>query len=136
MSRRLERGLIYCTGIWQIVDGLLTIFLYGLYIKKQGSKAAGLNIPEMHAMQSLFGSIFNFVVIFGFFLIIIGLVNLYLGKYLLKDGVILWRTPIWFLSCGIISYFMMDVVSLFLLMSSGVITLAKNKGFKRIQTTK
>jgi uncharacterized membrane protein YidH (DUF202 family) len=133
MSRRLERGLIYCAAIWQITDGILTIFLYGLYIKKQGLNVSHLNIAQMHAMQSLFGSIFNFVVIFGIFLLLMGFVNVYFARTALKNGNVLWKVPVWFLICGVISYFIMDLVSLFLLMSAGVIALAKNKSFKQRQ---
>lgn len=133
MSRRLERVFIYIAAAWQLLDGLLTIFVYGVFIKKQGLDVAGLSVAQMRAMKALFGSIFNFVVIFGVLLILLGLLNIYLARKHWKDGVVGWKLPVWLLFCGIFSYFIMDIPNIFLFMSAGIIGLAKNKGMKARQ---
>ncbi|MBC2283127.1 hypothetical protein [Listeria booriae] len=133
MSRRLERVFIYIAAAWQLLDGLLTIFVYGVFIKKQGLDVAGLSVAQMRAMKALFGSIFNFVVIFGVLLILLGLLNIYLARKHWKDGVVGWKLPVWLLACGIFSYFIMDIPNIFLFMSAGIIGLAKNKGMRARQ---
>ncbi|MBC1886989.1 hypothetical protein HCA63_01365 [Listeria booriae] len=133
MSRRLERVFIYIAAAWQLLDGLLTIFVYGVFIKKQGLDVAGLSVAQMRAMKALFGSIFNFVVIFGVLLILLGLLNIYLARKHWKDGVVGWKLPVWLLVCGIFSYFIMDIPNIFLFMSAGIIGLAKNKGMRARQ---
>ncbi|MBC2317099.1 hypothetical protein HCC18_09570 [Listeria booriae] len=133
MSRRLERVFIYIAAAWQLLDGLLTIFVYGVFIKKQGLDVAGLSVAQMRAMKALFGSIFNFVVIFGVLLILLGLLNIYLARKHWKDGAVDWKLPVWLLVCGIFSYFIMDIPNIFLFMSAGIIGLAKNKGMRARQ---
>ncbi|EUJ22682.1 hypothetical protein HB852_05755 [Listeria grandensis] len=130
MSRRLERIFIYIAAAWQLLDGLLTIFVYGLFIKRQGLDVAGLSVAQMRAMKALFGSIFNFVVIFGVLLILLGLLNIYLARKHWKNGSVGWKLPVWFLVCGVFSYFMMDMPNIFLFMSAGIIGMAKNKSMK------
>ncbi|MBC1458873.1 hypothetical protein [Listeria newyorkensis] len=133
MSRRLERVFIYIAAAWQLLDGLLTVFVYGLFIKRQGLDVAGLSVAQMRAMKALFGSIFNFVVIFGVLLILLGLLNIYLARKHWKNGAIGWKLPVWFLVCGVFSYFIMDMPNIFLFMSAGIIGLAKNKGMRAQQ---
>ncbi|HEX9025319.1 MAG TPA: hypothetical protein VF839_02545, partial [Clostridium sp.] len=61
----------------------------------------------------------------------LGLLNLYLSKSLGNNRVEK-KIPIWFIVCGIISYFLMDFISCFAFVISGVIAIAKNKSIKII----
>ena len=39
VNRKLERRLVIIGSIWQIVSGILTIFVYASFIKKEGLNA-------------------------------------------------------------------------------------------------
>lgn len=133
MSRRLERNLVRIVGVWQIIDGLITILVYGT-LKKVG----GANLIEntsfayMKAMESIVGSIYIFIGIFGAALIGLGMFNLVCAKKYIKDDQVHVKVALWLLICGAFSYIIMDIVSVILCMSAGLIILAKNKSIKQL----
>ncbi|WP_226793424.1 hypothetical protein [Bacillus sp. B1-b2] len=133
MSRRLERNLVRIVGVWQIIDGLITILVYGT-LKKVG----GANLIEntsfayMKAMESIVGSIYIFIGIFGAALIGLGMFNLVCAKKYIKDDQVHVKVALWLFICGAFSYIIMDIVSVILCMSAGLIILAKNKSIKQL----
>lgn len=133
MSRRLERNLVRIVGVWQIIDGLITILVYGT-LKKVG----GANLIEntsfayMKAMESIVGSIYIFIGIFGAALIGLGMFNLVCAKKYIKDDQVHVKVALWLLICGAFTYIIMDIVSVILCMSAGLIILAKNKSIKQL----
>jgi hypothetical protein len=131
MNRRLERIFAYIGCIWQIIVGVITIFPYSIWIKKQGIMVTGGSELNISASQSVIDSIYTFSTTLGIFFLGIGLLNLYLSKRLRNDTVEK-KIPIWFIVCGIISYFLMDFISCFAFVISGVIAIAKNKPIKII----
>lgn len=133
MSRKLERKLIYITGIWQILDGLITILFYGMYQRNQFSSLAGLSFEQAKGIESIFGSIFMFISIFGTLLMGLGMINLVTARNYMKDHVSSAKVGIWLLVVGIFSYFIMDIVSLVLTMTAAVLYLAKNKSIRMEQ---
>lgn len=130
MNRKLERRLVYFAGVWQIIDGVITILFYGSYIRKQASNIEGLSYEYAKGLDSIFGSIYSFIGMFGVLLIGLGLLNLYFAKRHLKDSTLAYKVPFWLIGTGIFSYFIMDIPSLILCMSAGVIALSKNKSLK------
>lgn len=132
MSNKMEKILVYIASGWQLLDGLITIFVYGPYIRKQGSQIGGLTFEEKKGLNSLFGSIYSFVSIYGILLILLGLITIFMTRSYLKSNPIPKKVPLWFLFCGIFSYFSMDIISLVLYMAAGIIILAKNRSFKKI----
>ena len=130
MTRKLERRLTYLVGIWQIIDGVITILFYGTHIRNQASNIEGLSYGYAKGMNSIFGSIYSLIGTFGILLIGLGLLNLYFAKQHLKDDAISYKVPFWLIGVGIFSYFIMDIPSLILCMSAGVIALSKNKSLK------
>lgn len=130
MSNKMEKTLVYIASGWQLLDGLITIFIYGPYIRQKGSHTAELSFVEREGLNSLLGSIYSVASIFGILLILLGLITIYLTRTYLKKGIVPKKVPIWFLICGIFSYFTIDIISLILYMGAGIIILAKNRSLK------
>lgn len=121
MERKRERQIVTIMGIWQIIDGLITILYYGLY--KLGSTLATTS-------STLNRSMFTLTCSFGILLITLGMVNLLLGKRYIKNGKIHYKIGFFLIFQALISYFMMDIISVILGMTAGVILLAKNKSIR------
>ena len=131
MNRKLERNIILTGSIWQIVSGLLTIFVYASIIKKEGLNASFNTVAKLEAAQSIFGSLYMFSVSFGLLFVILGILNLVLAKSM-KDDKPEVKKPIWFIVLGILSYFVMDILGAFLFLSAGILAIAKNKSISKL----
>lgn len=46
MSNKMERIIVYTAASWQILDGFITIFIYGPYIRNKGANINGLSFEE------------------------------------------------------------------------------------------
>ncbi|WP_461214536.1 hypothetical protein [Lacticaseibacillus sp. GG6-2] len=134
MSRKLERRLVWALGIWQLIDGMITIIGFGTYIKLTGAKGGHvLNYQSAKALNSLFGSLYMFLVIFGVALIGLGLLSIYFAKCCMQDDKVL-KGVVWYLfAVAIAAYLCMDVLSVGLAIISAVVALAKNKAIKTQQ---
>mgnify|MGYP007039440777 CR=1 FL=1 len=86
MNRKLERRLVMVGSIWQIVSGLLTIFVYASYIKNEGLNSSYNTLARLEAAQSIFGSLYMFSVSFGMLFVIMGILNFVLAKISSKGG--------------------------------------------------
>lgn len=129
MSRKVEKIFAYIGCSWQIISGFITIFIYSIWIKKQGFEVTGKSELDISASQSIIDSIYSFSTTLGILFLGLGLLNLYLSKKLRNDQ-IEKKIPVWFIICGVISYFLMDFLSCFTFIASGVIALARNKSIK------
>jgi len=131
LNRKLERKLVIVGSLWQILSGLLTIFVYASFIKNEGLHASSNTLEKLEAAQSIFGSLYMFSVSFGMLFVILGILNLVLAKTL-KDDQPEVRKPIWFILLGILSYFVMDILGAFLFLSGGILAIAKNKSISKL----
>ncbi|WP_180349952.1 hypothetical protein [Bacillus sp. D386] len=131
MNRKLERRLVMVGSIWQIVSGLLTIFVYASYIKNEGLNSDYNTLAKLEAAQSIFGSLYMFSVSFGMLFVISGIVNFVMAK-LLKDNQLEVKKPIWFILIGVTSYLVMDLLGSLMFLSAGILALAKNKSISKI----
>ncbi|MBO0959279.1 hypothetical protein J1P26_05995 [Neobacillus sp. MM2021_6] len=131
MNRKLERRLVMVGSIWQIVSGLLTIFVYASYIKNEGLNSSYNTLAKWEAAQSIFGSLYMFSVTFGMLFVILGMVNFVLAKTL-KDDQAEVKKPIWFLLVGLASYLVMDLLGSLMFLSAGILALAKNKSISKL----
>lgn len=130
ITRKFERRLVYALGIWQIIDGLITILFYGVYQQSQMTNNINVSFNQLYALESTFGSIFNFINLFGLFLIGLGLINVVIAKNYIKDTTVNYKVGFWLLVIGFFSYFIMDILSVILSLGAGVIYLAKNKSIQ------
>lgn len=139
MNRKFERRLVLIAGVWQVIMGFLTIFVYATHHRRQGLDmiydAMPLPLIEAEAMNSLFGSIYMFIVTFGTLFVVLGVINLILQTKI-KDNKVEKKKPLFFLICGIGTYFLMDLLSTILLVSASILMLAKNKSIERLSHEK
>ncbi|KLV28247.1 hypothetical protein CHH55_01255 [Niallia circulans] len=136
MNRKLERNLVRIVGVWQIIDGLITILLYGTLKKVEGARLAEDSaFVYMKAMESYVGSVYIFIGMFGALLIGLGLINLVCAKKYMIDDQVHVKVAVWLFVCGALSYIIMDIISLVLCMSAGILVLAKNKSIRKINRT-
>lgn len=132
ITRKFEKRIVYTLGVWQIIDGLITILFYGMHQKNRIMNSSDGILEQNHALESIFGSIFNFITIFGLFLIGMGLINMVVAKNHIKDTRVNYKVGFWLLLVGLLSYFIMDILSMILSLSAGVIYLAKNKSIQML----
>ena len=130
MSRKKERTLIKIMGIWQIIDGLITIMFYGIYQEFFAQNNSSSFSTQYHGMNALFGNAFLFVCGFGTLLIGLGLFNLIASQKYVKDDQVITSIGVVLLIQAFFSYMIFDVISLILGMSAAVILLAKNKSIR------
>lgn len=128
MKRGIERKLVILLGIWQIIDGLITIFYYGLY--KYGYQLNTLS-DKNEFTDTLQSSLFTVTNTFGILLISLGLINLLISKRYLKDNQISRKIGVFLIIQSLFSYIIFDLISVIFGMSSAVIILAKNKSIKK-----
>ncbi|WP_449619695.1 hypothetical protein [Robertmurraya sp. Marseille-Q9965] len=131
MNRKLERRLVMVGSVWQVVSGLLTIFVYASYIKNEGLNSNYSTFAKLEAAQSIFGSLYMFSVSFGMLFIIFGVINIILAKSL-KDDQTELKKPIWFILVGVASYLLMDLLGSLMFLSAGILALAKNKPISKL----
>jgi uncharacterized membrane protein len=131
MSRKFERRLMWALGLWQIIDGVITILAYGTYIKLTGAKGGNaLNFANAKALNAIFGSMYMFVVLFGVALIGLGLLSVYFAKCAMQDNRVLRGVIVYLFVVGIAAYFCMDILSVGLAILAGVLALSKNKAIR------
>ena len=130
MERKRERQLIRMMGIWQILDGVVTIGIYGLYQQQIFSGMVESHLAQLRAIDALFGNVFLFVCTFGTLLIGLGLANLVISQRYVKDNQVNIKIGVYLLVQGLFSYLILDIISLALGMTAGIILLARNKGIK------
>lgn len=129
MSRNLERKLIMILGTWQIIDGLITIFFYGLY--KYGWKVSDLS-SSSDVSEVIYSNLFTVTTTFGILLISLGLVNILISHKYLKDNQISQKIGIFLIIQVIFAYMIFDIISVVLGISAAIILLSKNKSIKKI----
>lgn len=129
MSRSLERKLIMILGTWQILDGLITIFYYGLY--KYGWKVSDLS-SSSDVSEVIYSNLFTVTTTFGILLISLGLVNILISHKYLKDNQISQKIGIFLIIQVIFAYMIFDIISVVLGISAAIILLSKNKSIKKI----
>lgn len=130
MSRKKERTMIRIMGIWQIIDGLITILFYGIYQEFFAQDHSSNFSTQYHGIDALFGKAFLFICAFGTLMIGLGLFNLIISRKYIKDDRVITSFGVVLLIQALFSYVILDVVSLVLGMSAAVILLAKNKSIR------
>lgn len=126
MNRKIERSMIRVGGIWNIVNGILTMFLYSPWVKNDV-------FPNMNGdtigLNFLSENLNVFVMTYSLLFIAIGILNIYLSTRLFNDSVSV-KIPVWLIVFGMISYLSVDVISAVLFIVSGVMSLSKNKALR------
>ena len=134
MKSSMESRVVSLLGIWQLLDGIVTILFYGLYKRHQLSQLPDLTYENAKAMDSIFGSAFIFISIFGTILIGLGLFHLVLAKRYLKEPVTNRKWLVWLGIVALFSLVVMDIIGLILAVISLVLLVAKRQAMKKINT--
>lgn len=134
MNRNLERKTMLIGGIWQVVSGIITIFIYSTSIKVGGVAQAAASNIDLDTSKLFIDSAYMVSVSLGLAYLIMGILNIVLSRSFKITNVEI-KKPIITIVCGIVSYLLMDFISCFIYVVSGIIALSKNKAIKLIVTT-
>jgi len=125
MTRKFEKSIAMVGSIWQIGSGIVTMLIYATWVRSQGPSLS-LATDKFTSSRLLTNNIYIFTVTFGMLYLLIGLLNFYLAKKLKSDEVEV-KTPIWFMTCGVVSLLFMDFIGAIAFIIAGLIALARNK---------
>lgn len=131
MSRKFERVAVFIVGIWQIIVGFITIYLYANRYKQSSLTEMEFSIVQEKAIQSFESNLYIFTVSLGLLYVLMGVINIYLSRKIIDQSV-QRKIPFILIIMGIVSYLLMDIVSGILCLSAGVLALSKNKLMKQI----
>jgi len=131
ISRKTERLLMVIAGLWQIFNGVITIYVYAPYHRRAGLDLIdySVTIIEAEAISQVFANFYMFIVIYGMIYMVIGLLLVYLSRKM-TDNKVTYAIPITALVIGLAAYFGMDIMSVVFCSLTGVLALAKNKSIK------
>ena len=130
----MERTLVKLMAVWQVVIGILTIFVYAPLYKKGGQGMDEVSVAYGRAMRSVFNSMWLFIISFGMLSIVSGLILWFVSREI-KDEAILTKVPTYVLVVSVVAYLMMDVVSGTIGITAVFFMLSKNKAIKMVRET-
>ncbi|HIY57149.1 MAG TPA: hypothetical protein H9829_02945 [Candidatus Tetragenococcus pullicola] len=122
MSRKQEQLLITVMGIWQIIDGMLTIIYYGIFQRGNGMLGLSPAVYPNGYMMVITG--------FGTLLITLGIINLLLSRRYIKDDQVYWKIGFFLLFESVLSFIVLDLISAVLGLTAAILLMAKNKALK------
>jgi len=119
MSRKQEQLLITVMGIWQIIDGMLTIIYYGIFQRGNGMLGLSPAVYPNGYMMVITG--------FGTLLITLGIINLLLSRRYIKDDQVYWKIGFFLLFESVLSFIVLDLISAVLGLTAAILLMAKTK---------
>lgn len=112
LNRKFERNLVIVNSIWHFINGLVSIFFFGLDFKRNGEILLSQNYPELGAgSASLVDNIYVVLSTYGLLMILAGILNIIFLRYL-KDNEINIKWQIWMVVLLVLSIFTMDMLSI------------------------
>ena len=129
INRKLERVIIRIGGLWNICNGTLTLFFYSPYVRNKLFQNLDATTKGLNYLTE---NLSSFVMIYSFFFIVLGVFNLYISTKL--EDTLSIKIPVWIIMVGIVSYFLIDLISALAYLSAGVLSLSKNKVYKLVKT--
>lgn len=127
MNRKWDRIWARIGGIWNIINGAITLFLYSPWIKNNLFTTMNGDTKGLNYVSESVNSV---VIIYGLIYFLMGAINLYLVNRL-EDDTIQHKIPIWYCIFGFASYLMVDPISTITFVISGVFGLARNKALRQ-----
>lgn len=129
MSRKTEKILLICGGVWNVFTATVTILGYSGWFRKEGLQIFTNANEVSYLSASLVDSLVNVIMIFGLFMLLIGIANLFLAKFL-EHHKTDKRIITWLFFCIVIQFFSFDLIGVFLYLSAVVIYCARNRALK------
>lgn len=131
MKRKAEKLLMMAGGIWNIVAAALTIFGYSGWFREEGTKVLSHVDKADYANTSLLDNLVQVAMIYGLFILIMGIVTLFVAR-LMEGQIVDRKIMIWLGVCTVISFVSFDVIGIFFYLAALVIYLARNKALKSV----
>lgn len=130
MKRKTERSLLVATSLWHFINGVLTIFVFGMWFKTNGDVAINQMYPELAGGSSSFVDIlYTVLTSYSIVVILVGIANLYCLKRL-KDNEIQRKWQGWLLLMLVLSFLSFDIIASLLYLVTLVTYSSKNKAIK------
>lgn len=129
MKRRIESLTLAGAAIWNIVAAVLTIFGYSNWFKNQGTSAFE-EVGSMDYMStSLIDSLVSVIMIYGLFVLFIGIFNLYIMNKMNQE-IYSKKIFIWLLVCILIHFLSFDIIGLVLYIITTTLYSARYRAYK------
>lgn len=133
MKRNTERKLIITVSLWHFINGILTIFVFGMWFKNNGDIAINQMYPELAGGSSSFVDIlYTVLTSYSIIVILVGVANIYFLKRL-KDNEIQRKWQGWLLLMLVLSFFSFDVIASLFYLITLVTYSSKNKAIELSQ---
>lgn len=130
MSRKIERILIGVVSLWHFINAVLTILVFGMDMKHNGTELLANAYPSLKSVSSsLVDNVYIVLSTYGLFIMLIGIMNVYLLKFL-KDNEINIKWQIWMIVLLMLSVLTMDFISILFYSIIVAIYNSKNKAIR------
>lgn len=122
---------MYCGAVWNIFTASCTIVGYSSWFKKSGIVALEKNRQLTYLNSTMVDSITKVIMIFGLFMLTIGIINLFVAKSL-KGNQIDRKVMIWLWIMFGIQLFSFDLLGLVFYLVASVLYCSKNKAIRML----
>ena len=129
MKRRSEKLSLYLGASWNIFTSILTIFGYSKWFKNEGILAFEKANQVDYFSTSLIESLVNIIMVFGLFMLMIGIVNFFVANSMNKE-IYNKKVFIWLLFCIVIQFLSFDIVGILLYLVTATLYMARKKAYK------
>lgn len=130
MERKLERNILKLAGVWNIINGLITVLAYSSWLKVGGiAEITTMQSGQAQISGSILDSVYMVTVGYGFLQIIIGVINFIVVRSM-RNNAIQVGFIVWIVSLALISLTTLDVIGTLVYTVLFVIYQARNKAIK------
>lgn len=129
MKKRIERLTLFAGALWNIITAAFTIFGYSNWFKNQGMSAFVQADKVNYLSASLLDSLVSVIMIFGLFMLLIGVFNLFIVKKVEKE-IYNKKIFIWLIACTVIHFISFDVVGVLLYLITTILYRARYQAYK------
>lgn len=129
MKRKAEKYLLLGGAFWNLIAATVTILGYSRWFRNEGMTTFQLNGKTDYMNASLLDSLVHVVMIYGLFVLVMGIINLYVAR-LLGNQLTDKKVTIWLIFCTVVSFLSFDVIGIFFYLATLVIYFARNKALK------
>lgn len=130
MNRKAEKLFLRLCASWNILAAILTIFGYSFWFKEKGVDTLTQEGKLNYATSSMVDNIVRVAAIFGLFMLAIGVVNLYVAKFLEKE-LVDKKIVIWMIVCVTISFLSFDVIAILFYLVATILYCARTRAYKK-----
>lgn len=129
MKRRSEKISLYLGASWNVITSILTIFGYSKWFKNEGISAFEKANQVDYFSTSLIESLVNVIMVFGLFMLMIGIINFFVANSMNKE-IYNKKVFIWLLFCIVIQFLSFDIVGFLLYLVTATLYMARKKAYK------